>query len=113
MPALLEPLSRYPLALIDGAHSVEGPDPLVSALREEFPTTRWQLVFGAMGDKDVPHMLGKLAPLVEGLVVTAVDYSRAVPPAELADQAARVFDGPILAADDVGHALDMARAEAG
>ncbi|MCO6502389.1 MAG: bifunctional folylpolyglutamate synthase/dihydrofolate synthase [Acidimicrobiales bacterium] len=113
MPGRMEPVSRSPLVLIDGAHNVEGIDTLVSALREEFPTTRWQLVFGAMGDKDVPHMLEKLAPLVEGLVVTAVDYSRAVPPAELADQAARVFDGPILAADDVGHALDKARAEAG
>src|SRR5690606_11364493 len=89
MPGRMEPVSRSPLVLIDGAHNVEGLDTLVSALREEVPTTRWQLVFGAMGDKDVPHMLEQLAPLVGGLVVTAVHYSRAGPPPEAGPAPAR------------------------
>jgi dihydrofolate synthase/folylpolyglutamate synthase len=113
MPGRMEPVSRSPLVMTDGAHNEQGIEVLVSALREEFPTTTWQVVFGAMGDKDVSAMLARLAPIAEGMIMTAVDYPRATPPAELAEQARRVFQGPILTADEVTHAVDMARAEAG
>nr|PZN29737.1 MAG: hypothetical protein DIU67_11885 [Actinomycetota bacterium] len=97
----------------EGAHTEQGIEVLASPLGEECPPTTGQLVLGAMGDKDVSRMLARLAPIAEGMIMTAVDYPRATPPAELAEQARRVFQGPILTADEVTHAVDMARAEAG
>jgi dihydrofolate synthase / folylpolyglutamate synthase len=113
MPGRMEPMATQPLVLLDGAHNLESMSVLVRALREEFPSTRWQMVFGIMGDKDVDAMLTEVAPVVDGVVVTAVDYPRAVPPATLAERVARQVDAPVLVADDVEHAIDMARAEAG
>lgn len=113
MPGRMEPVSWSPLVLIDGAHNQQGIEVLVDALREEFPTTRWQLVLGVMGDKDIGSMVATLAPIAAGVVTTAVDYSRAVPAGELAETVAGLVDVPVLAADSVGEAIDMARAEAG
>ena len=113
MPGRMEPLSRSPLVLIDGAHNQQGVEILVEALREEFPTTRWQLVLGVMGDKDVASMVESLAPMVDGVIVTAVDHPRAVPPVELAETVSGRVDAPVLAAGSVAEAVDMARAEAG
>lgn len=113
MPGRMEVVSRGPLVMLDGAHNQQGIDVLVSALREEFPTTRWHLVFGAMGDKDVAGMLGSIGPLLDSVVATAVDYSRAIPPTELAGIATGVVDVPVLVAGDVSSAVEMARAEAG
>jgi dihydrofolate synthase/folylpolyglutamate synthase len=86
---------------------------LAESLEEEYPTTRWQLVFGVMGDKNVEAMVDRLAPLVDGIVVTAPVSERAVPPSELAARVQPLVDVPVLLADQVEVALDMAKAEAG
>ncbi|MDP9144791.1 MAG: bifunctional folylpolyglutamate synthase/dihydrofolate synthase, partial [Actinomycetota bacterium] len=83
------------------------------SLEEEYPTTRWQLVFGVMGDKNVEAMVDRLAPLVDGIVITAPESERAIPPAELAARVGPLVDVPVLVADKVDLALDMAKAEAG
>ena len=61
-PGRMEVVGRDPLILLDGAHNPEGSEALAAALAEEFPTTAWAVVFGAMADKDVPEMLRSLAP---------------------------------------------------
>lgn len=113
MPGRMEPLGRRPLVLVDGAHNADGVSVLVESLEEEFPTIRWQLVLGVMGDKNVELMVKRLAPLVGGVVVTAPRSERAVPPEELARRVGGMVEVPILVAGDAAHALDMARAEAG
>lgn len=113
MPGRVEPLAASPLIIADGAHNADGVAATVASLREEFPTTRWQLVFGVMGDKNLALMIERLAPIVDGVVTTAVDYERAVPALVLAERVAEIVDVPVLSADSVEHALDMARAEAG
>ncbi|MDX1467983.1 MAG: folylpolyglutamate synthase/dihydrofolate synthase family protein [Acidimicrobiia bacterium] len=113
LPGRMEPAATTPLVLLDGAHNAAGVEALTTALREEFPTTRWQVVFGVMGDKDIDDMIARIAPLADGLVVTQVDYERAAPAEELQRRARAVTEVPVLLASDPEHALDMARAEAG
>lgn len=113
MPGRMETLATKPLVMVDGAHNADGVTMLAESLEEEYPTTRWQLVFGVMGDKNVEAMVDRLAPLVDGIVVTAPVSERAVPPAELAERVQPLVDVPVLVADQVDLALDMAKAEAG
>jgi dihydrofolate synthase/folylpolyglutamate synthase len=113
-PGRMEPLASSPFVMVDGAHNADGMETLVESLREEYPTTRWLLLLGVMGDKNVERMIEHLAPVVKGVVTTAVDNKRAVPAVELADRVAKVLpDVPVLAADNVEYGLDMARADAG
>lgn len=113
VPGRMEPLASSPFVLVDGAHNLDGIEVLVEALAEEFASIRWHLVLGVMGDKNVEAMVGRLAPLVDGIVITAVDSPRAVPAGELAGRVGALVDLPVLVAETVEEALDMARAEAG
>lgn len=113
MPGRMEPLASSPLVMVDGAHNADGVAMLAESLEEEYPTTRWQLVLGVMGDKNVEAMVERLVPLIDGIVVTAPQSERAIAPDELAVRIQKLVDVPVLVADQVGDALDMARAEAG
>jgi dihydrofolate synthase/folylpolyglutamate synthase len=112
IPGRLEPLGTEPLLMVDGAHNLEGIGVLVDSLLEEFPTTRWRIVFGVMGDKNVEGMIERLSGIASGFVATAPDSARAVPPPELARRVAALVDVPVLQAATVEEAVDMARLEA-
>lgn len=112
-PGRMESISTSPLVMLDGAHNADGVATVADSLEEEFPTTRWHLVLGVMGDKNVELMVQRLAPLLAGVVTTAVDHERAVPARELAEVVTKLVDVPVLYSDSVEHAVDMARAEAG
>jgi len=99
--------------LIDGAHNADGVATVVESLEEEFPTTKWHLVLGVMGDKNVELIVERLKPILSGVVATAVDDDRAIPARELAEIVLKQVDVPVLYSDSVEHAVDMARAEAG
>lgn len=113
MPGRMEPLATSPLVMVDGAHNADGVGTVADSLEEEFPTTKWNLLLGVMGDKNVELMVERLAPHLKGVVTTAVDSKRAIPPAELAERVSVVVDVPVLVAESVEYGLDMARAEAG
>lgn len=112
-PGRMEILGTHPLVLVDGAHNADGVDALAESLDEEYPTTRWQLVLGVMGDKNVEAMVESLEPLLAGIIATAPKSDRAVPPSELAERISDLTDVAVIAAEDAEIALDMARAEAG
>lgn len=112
-PGRMEQVASSPLMMLDGAHNADGVATAVDSLKEEYPTTRWQLVLGVMGDKNLELMIERLAPLLSGVVTTSVDHERAVPAIELAARVAQHVDVPVLHSDSVEHAVDMARAEAG
>ncbi|HSJ84829.1 MAG TPA: folylpolyglutamate synthase/dihydrofolate synthase family protein [Acidimicrobiia bacterium] len=112
-PGRMEVVGTKPLIMLDGAHNADGVAVLADSLTEEYPTTRWHLVLGVMGDKNVEAMMISLSPLVEGVVTTAPKSERSVPPLELAERIRDMVDTPVLIAEDVELALDMARAEAG
>jgi dihydrofolate synthase/folylpolyglutamate synthase len=112
IPGRMEPISSSPLVMVDGAHNADGITTLVESIIEEFPTTRWQVVLGVMGDKNVEAMLERLKPITDGVIVTAPQSERAIEPAQLAQRVA-ASGIPVLVADDVENAVDMAKAEAG
>ena len=113
VPGRMEVLGTHPLVMVDGAHNADGVTVLADSLEEEYPTTKWHLVLGVMGDKNVEAMMTSLAPLVEAVVATAPNSERSVPPTQLAERISDIVDAPVLIADEVELALDMARAEAG
>jgi dihydrofolate synthase/folylpolyglutamate synthase len=113
VPGRMEVVGAKPLVMLDGAHNADGVSVLADSLEEEYPTTRWQLVLGVMGDKNVEAMMVSLAPLVDGVVTTAPASERSVPPSQLAERIADLVDVPVLVAEEVELAIDMARAEAG
>lgn len=114
VPGRMEPLASSPFLMVDGAHNADGMETLVESIREEYPTTKWQIVLGVMGDKNVDLMIQHLGPIARGVITAAVDEKRAVPAVELANRVATLLpDIPVIAADTVEYALDMARAEAG
>jgi dihydrofolate synthase/folylpolyglutamate synthase len=113
-PGRMEAVASSPFVMIDGAHNADGVETLVASLREEYRTTRWLVVLGLMGDKNVELIVEHLAPVTKGVIATAVDDKRAVPPLDLAERVSSVLpDIPVLTADNVEYAIDMARAEAG
>jgi dihydrofolate synthase/folylpolyglutamate synthase len=113
-PGRMEPLASSPFVMVDGAHNADGVETLVASIKEEYPTTRWHVLLGVMGDKNVDLMVEHLGEIAAGFVTTAVDEKRAVPAVELANRVARVLpDVPVLSAETVDYGLDMVRAEAG
>lgn len=113
LPGRMEPVSTTPLILLDGAHNADGVDTLVSALRDEYPTTKWQVVLGVMGDKNIDAMLEDLTKVADGFVVTAPASQRAINPTDLAAKVESRTGLVPLVAESSEIALDMARAEAG
>ena len=108
VPGRMEVLGTHPLVMVDGAHNADGVDALAESLDEEYPTTRWQLVLGVMGDKNVEAMVESLEPLLAGIIATAPKSERAVPPSVLAERISDLTDVAVIEAEDAEIALDMA-----
>lgn len=112
-PGRLESVASSPYVLLDGAHNVDGFTVLGHALREEYPTTTWVLVTGAMRDKDVEAMYPKLAGMVDHVVVTQAASPNAIPAAELAGRMRPWIGADAEAVPDPADALERARLLAG
>lgn len=108
-PGRMEAIGADPVVLLDGAHNAEGFAALEPSLAEEFPTTRWVLVLGVMGDKDVEAMIDVIKDRVTAVVVTQAASERAVPVADLADRIGRRVDIPIQTQADPSAAISVAR----
>lgn len=108
-PGRMEVVGRDPLVMLDGAHNPEGTGALAAALAEEFPTTRWTVVLGAMSDKNLSAMLELLKPAVSSLhACRATDSPRARPPEEVAALAGEILGVPARAHDSVPEAVTAA-----
>lgn len=112
-PGRMEMVASEPLVLLDGAHNSDGFAILSDALEEEYPTTRWVLVLGVMGDKNLEGMIGHLADRVESIIATSPPGDRAVPAATVAVRAKAVVGVPVEAIADPLRALEVARQQAG
>jgi dihydrofolate synthase/folylpolyglutamate synthase len=86
-PGRMEVIATAPLLMLDGAHNAQAAAALAAALEGEFPDTKWSLVFGAMGDKEVDSMLASLAPRLESVFAVAADSPRAIAPDQLVEAA--------------------------
>jgi len=112
IPGRMEVVGADPVVMLDGAHNPHGVAALAAALREEFPSTSWALVFGAMADKDVPEMLGLLDGLITRVHACAPATDRAMAPARISE-AADALGLPATAHDSVDDALAAARISGG
>jgi dihydrofolate synthase/folylpolyglutamate synthase len=109
----LEVVGRRPLVLLDGAHNPESFAALGLALQEEFPAYRWQLVLGALGDKDLPNMLDGLRVEVTDVYATAPVSERARPVTEISAAARKAFGNAVHEVPSVPEAVTRALATAG
>jgi dihydrofolate synthase/folylpolyglutamate synthase len=100
--------------MVDGAHNADGVATLVDSLLEEYPTTRWWVLVGVMGEKNVDLILEHLNPIAAGVVTTAVDSPRAIGADALAGKVLEAMPGvTVLSSENVEYGLEMVRAEAG
>lgn len=99
--------------LLDGAHNPDGFRALGAALAEEFASTRWVVVLGAMEDKDLDAMLPALAGRVVAVIATRADSPRALAADRLAAAASAILGVEAEAVEDVAAALTRAREIAG
>ncbi len=79
-PGRLEEAPGTPLLLLDGAHNPSGVEALCSALDTTYAGRRVHLVFGAVQDKDVRGMLGRLLPRMASCTFTPLDTPRGLDP---------------------------------
>lgn len=107
-PGRLQVVSEAPLTVVDGAHNPDAAAALAAAWRELWPDRRPHLVFGALGDKDWPPMLGSLLPLAETVHLCPPVSDRAVPPERLLEKAPGAFVHP-----NAGEAIETATRLAG
>jgi dihydrofolate synthase/folylpolyglutamate synthase len=83
--------------LIDAAHNPAGAAALASYLRDSGSNTL-PIVFAAMADKDLPSMIGALAPAASSFIATTVPHARARTAAQLAGEIRRLTPVPVEAA---------------
>ena len=79
-PARLETVSTKPLTLVDGAHTVEALEALITGVRETFNVHRGPVIFGALRDKRVPAMLDAVRGYATALLLLRPDHPRAWTP---------------------------------
>jgi dihydrofolate synthase/folylpolyglutamate synthase len=103
----MEVLRTSPPVVIDSAHNPYSTGVLIQSLKSWFPETKWLLIYGASGDKDIKGMLSYLLPEVEHVIVTRSYHPRAACPYELADLCADQGKGAEIAVS-AERALDQA-----
>jgi dihydrofolate synthase / folylpolyglutamate synthase len=115
VPGRLQVVDEEPITLLDGAHNPEGMAALAEALREPFATERERViaVVSILDDKDAASMLATLIPLCDGLVLTASQNPRALPPPTLQSLAGQLDGPPSEVIRDPRAALARARELAG
>jgi dihydrofolate synthase / folylpolyglutamate synthase len=108
-PGRLEVIDRDPIVLVDGAHNPAGLERSLEAAQKLAKRRPLVIVFGAMGDKDLPSMLALLRSANAPVIFSRIDWHRAAPPALLAEQ----FHGQSETAQSSAEALSRAREKAG
>ena len=73
--ARLELMSHDPVLLLDGSHNMDGIKVLLSSLKN-FNYNRLILGFSMLKDKDIKHVLEKLIPLADQVVLTEINNPR-------------------------------------
>jgi dihydrofolate synthase/folylpolyglutamate synthase len=109
-PGRMEIARHHPVIMLDSAHNPAGAEALGAALADEFPTTRWRLVLGAMRDKDLGGILAPLRGMVSAVEAAAVELDRALPAAEVVAAAIECLDVPARAHPGVAEAVAAAEA---
>jgi dihydrofolate synthase/folylpolyglutamate synthase len=92
-PGRCETVFHEPTVILDAAHNPHGAKALAETLESEFTFDEIVGVFAAFADKDVKGILIELEPVMNSLIVTASESSRAMSATEVARIAIPIF-GP-------------------
>ncbi len=110
-PARLELAARGPAVVVDGAHTVEAVQAVVTTLQTWLGLPRGPVVFGALRDKPAARMAAALRGYATHLIVIAPRHPRgAAADATLAHVHASVAPVSAVTAADAAQALHLARA---
>ena len=109
-PARLEVVRRSPTVVLDTCHNPHGARATIDGLTEAFDFNPLVGVVAMMADKDVAGVLGIFAEAMTSIVCTTIgSTNRAVPAAELAEQAGEVFGAErVRTAGDMAAAIEEA-----
>lgn len=116
-PGRLEVVRSSPSIVIDAAHNPHGASALARSLNDSFDYTHIVGVYSAMADKNVEAVLSELEPVLEEIVVTAMDSPRAMELVELEAIATDVFGADRVRTerillDAIDRAVDLSEASA-
>jgi dihydrofolate synthase/folylpolyglutamate synthase len=113
-PARLELVRRQPTVVLDCAHNVASAAALVETLRDSFPVTgRRGLVLATSNDKQIPEILGILAPAFDRIYLTRYQSNpRSADPATVAEQLAGLGKTHVTVYSTPADAWRAARSEA-
>lgn len=111
-PGRLELIKSAPLIFRDGAHNPDGARKLADFLQKHFTNRRILYIMGVLKDKDYERMLAYLLPLSDKAFVFRPDNVRGLD-AETLAECVRSFGKEAVICDDVNHALQAARGQAG
>lgn len=107
-PGRLEVVGVDPMTIVDGAHTPEAIEAVVTGLREVFGVQRGPVIFGALRDKRVPSMLDELGGYATRLILVKPDHPRAWTPERMVRRYG--LTEPAAIASTVEEALRQARA---
>lgn len=89
-PGRLEILRSEPAVIIDGAHTPEGMRLLKSAIRQNYPSRKPLLLFGALKDKNYEKLAGIIAPIAREVMCVPPQSDRGLASGELSGVFARL-----------------------
>lgn len=107
-PGRLEVVPGRPTIVVDGAHNDDSARRLREALGELFPGRRLFIILGTSADKDLPAIVGELAPAADRVICTRSRHPRSAPSERLA-RLCREQGATAEEATDVAAALARAR----
>jgi dihydrofolate synthase/folylpolyglutamate synthase len=76
-PGRFDVVSKEPLVIVDGAHNEEGIDALVTELQKRYSHKKINIIFAALSDKKLDHMIEKLETVAEKMTFVSFDFPRA------------------------------------
>ncbi|WP_022880992.1 bifunctional folylpolyglutamate synthase/dihydrofolate synthase [Gryllotalpicola ginsengisoli] len=109
-PGRLQLVGTEPTVLVDAAHNPAGAGSLAAALRTFFDFDEIAFVLGILKDKDARGIVAQLAPIAAQLFVTQSHSERARPSEELAEDVYEWTGARAEETDDLGDAIEAARA---
>ena len=112
-PGRCETVFHDPTVILDAAHNPHGAKALAETLESEFTFDDIIGVFAAFADKDVEGILKELEPVINSIIVTASESSRAMPARDVERLAIGIFgSGRVKVVENLENAIKTAIADA-
>lgn len=112
-PGRCETVFHDPTVILDAAHNPHGAKALAETLETEFTFDEIIGIFAAFADKDVEGMLKELESVLNSIIVTASESTRAMPARDVERIANRIF-GPdrVMVVENLEEAIKRAIGDA-